>query len=113
MIIVHQRNKKEYLIIMADNFFGTFTSFFDDYNGDPDIKVAQDRYEVYVNGDYVGRKTLLAQNDDISDVDDFLHQEGFTEFSSELTGDHYNINANDNANREQIKDYLNLYLKIR
>lgn len=97
---------------MSNNIYNSFLPLVGDFPDGYNAKLNQDRYEVYVNGDYVGEKSLLVQTDDITDVDDFLHQEGYTEFASDLDGDHYNINA-DEASQEDLKNNLKLYLKIR
>ncbi|RSK29467.1 hypothetical protein EJF36_20145 [Bacillus sp. HMF5848] len=76
-------------------------------------KLSHDRYEVYVDGDYVGQKTLLNQSDDITDVNDFLKGQGHTAFSGVLDGDHYNIQAQSTEEAQQIKDALHIYLQTR
>jgi hypothetical protein len=84
--------------IVSGNFFPS-----EDFaNG----KLQDDRYEIYVNNDFVGYKILLNQSDSIEDVDDFLKQQGIKEFSGQLDGDHYYIQTND-ANT--VKDMLGVY----
>ncbi|MBD8070066.1 hypothetical protein [Bacillus sp. PS06] len=73
-------------------------------------KLREDRYEVLVNNDLVGKKTLLGQNDQMSDVDDFLKQQGFTEFKTELEGDHYHVETSaeyEGDMKQALKVYLN------
>ncbi|WP_066049315.1 hypothetical protein [Robertmurraya korlensis] len=88
--------------IVSGNFFPS-----EDFaNG----KLQDDRYEIYVNNDFVGYKILLNQSDSIEDVDDFLKQQGIKEFSGQLDGDHYYIQTND-ANT--VKDMLGVYCHNR
>lgn len=79
-------------------------------NANEGAKLFEDRYEVYVNNDFVGYKTLLNQNDTLMDVDDFLKNQGLGQFQSNLEGDHYHIDAQDG---ETIKGALNVYLDNR
>ena len=77
---------------------------------DYDTKKAYDAYDVFVNGDYVGKKVLLTQNDSIKDVTDHLIKKGFNQFEDRLQGDHYEITS---ENGEGIKSELEVYLNIR
>ena len=45
---------------------------------DAAVKLNEDQYEVYVNGNFVGHKTLKTQGEKVSDVDDFLKAQGVT-----------------------------------
>lgn len=78
-----------------------------------DMKNAHDHYEVYVNGDFVGDKTILAQNEDIFDIENYLSQQGFADFSTELDGDHFIISTENPADAQAMKDALSVYLQIR
>ncbi len=75
-------------------------------------KLMEDRYEIYVNNDLVGNKTLLNQNDTLEDVDDFLKQQGIKNFHSSLEGDHYRIDTSDEY-IDEIKNALSVYLNNR
>jgi hypothetical protein len=75
-----------------------------------DSKLSEDRYEIYVNDDFVGYKTLFNASDSLADVDDFLKTQGVQNFSSELDGDHYNIKATET---DQIKEILDVYCQNR
>ncbi|MED4015849.1 hypothetical protein ACWE42_22615 [Sutcliffiella cohnii] len=74
-------------------------------------KISHDRYEVYVNGDYVGQKPLLAASEDITSVNDFLHSHGYNNFVGHLDGDHYNIESN--YRDDELKQALKIYLHTR
>ena len=75
-------------------------------------KINEDRYELYVNNHLVGNKSLLNQSDKINDVDDFLKTQGFTNFKTNLDGDHYQIEASD-EDRQGIIDALSVYVNNR
>jgi hypothetical protein len=79
---------------------------------DANTKIAHDRYDVYVNGDFVGHKTLLTQSEDITDVNDFLLAQGYHHFQYTLDGDHFEIKAEDSTAREMI-EALQIYLQTR
>ncbi|WP_456271027.1 hypothetical protein [Bacillus sp. AK031] len=74
-------------------------------------KLNHDRYEVYVNDDFLGNKTLLNQGDKLSDVDDFLKSNGYSTFSSLLEGDHYYIKPYEQ--QSEITKALEVYFKNR
>lgn len=75
-----------------------------------DSKLSEDRYEIYVNDDFVGYKTLFNASDSLADVDDFLKTQGVQNFSTELDGDHYKIKASES---DQIKEILDVYCQNR
>ncbi|UII56359.1 hypothetical protein LS684_02410 [Cytobacillus spongiae] len=75
-------------------------------------KLAEDQYELYVNEDFIGYKTLYHQLDDLRDVDEFLKRQGIDDFSSKLEGDHYYIDAN-GENAERVKEVLEVYCQNR
>ncbi|MCH1626162.1 hypothetical protein [Fredinandcohnia quinoae] len=77
-----------------------------------DMKLNEDRYEVFVNGDFAGQKTLRNQSDSVTDVDDFLRKEGLTSFTTNLDGDHYQIEA-ENDEGAKIKAALEVYFQNR
>ena len=76
-------------------------------------RIDHDSYEVYVNGDYVGNKSLITQGEEISDIDKHLQLEGFKTFNEEVLGNHVDINTKDLDEAKRIKQNLNVYLKIR
>jgi hypothetical protein len=79
-------------------------------DSDANAKLSEDRYEIYVNNDFIGYKSLMNTSDDLSDVDDFLKSQGIKEFQSQLDGDHYHISASET---ERIKDVLSVYCQNR
>lgn len=79
---------------------------------DQNVKIAQDRYEVYVNGEFVGKKVLLTQTDDIQDLESFLHNKGFANFTAAVDGDHFTISVPDDS-AHPIKETLQVYLDTR
>ncbi|RXT15254.1 hypothetical protein [Ammoniphilus sp. CFH 90114] len=84
-----------------------------DLDDNHQLKQVHDEYDVYVNEDYVGKKILLTQNDTLQDIDHFLKQNGFGEFTADLTGDHYRIMPTNMAESNEMKEQLSIYLQIR
>lgn len=74
-------------------------------------KLNEDTYEVYVNEDFVGHKTLKSVGENLSDVDDFLRIQGIHHFSTSLDGDHYLIKSSDDV--EKVKNALSVYFHNR
>ncbi|MBT2692877.1 hypothetical protein J7E32_07670 [Bacillus sp. ISL-55] len=75
------------------------------------VKLNEDQYDVYVNDDFVGQKSLKSQGENLSDIDDFLRQQGISDFTASLDGDHYKIRT-DGYNAE-IAGALNVYFNNR
>jgi hypothetical protein len=75
------------------------------------VKLNEDQYEVYVNDHFVGHKTLKSQGENLTDIDDFLRNQGIETFSATLNGDHYNIQTNENSN--EIIAALDVYFNNR
>lgn len=72
-------------------------------------KEAHDSYNVYVNRDYIGSKALVSQVENIEDVSKYLHNQGFDNFTTNLEGNQYVVNA-DGRDAHDIKQTLNVYL---
>lgn len=77
-----------------------------------DSKQNHDRYDVYVNGEFVGHKTLLTQSESINDVNDFLQAQGFRQVDGKLDGDHYDIHV-EGEDSSHVKEALHIYLQSR
>lgn len=100
--------------------FGNFTSgpnaFFaillGRLNLDDGEKLYYDSYDVYVNNEYVGRKTLVAQNESVKDIDNHLKLEGFRNFNSDINGNQVLISSG-SEEAADIKRNLSVYLRIR
>lgn len=75
------------------------------------VKLNEDKYDVFVNDDFVGQKSLKSQGENLSDIDDFLKQQGISDFTASLDGDHYKIKT-DGSNAE-IAGALNVYFNNR
>jgi hypothetical protein len=75
------------------------------------VKLSHDRYEVYVNGDFVGTKTLLIPNEEIEELNHFLYEHGFHAFEANCDGDHYDIDTM--VNVSEMRDVLQMYLQMR
>lgn len=76
-------------------------------------KLSEDSYDVFVNGMYVGEKTLYAQNEDFHAVGDFLEQQGFNNVEVELNGDHIVVHADTRDEAERMRQALEVYLNNR
>jgi hypothetical protein len=75
-------------------------------------KLAHDSYQVYVNNHYVGNKVLIAQNEKIEDVEKYLKNTGFENFSTKIEGNQYKINSQ-GTESEDLRDTLSVYLHNR
>ncbi|MRX71141.1 hypothetical protein GJU40_03015 [Bacillus lacus] len=75
------------------------------------LKESHDRYDVYVNHDYVGQKTLFNAQEHIRDIEDFLHHEGYHQFQTSTKGNQFYINAE--GRDEAIAHILKVYLSMR
>jgi hypothetical protein len=82
-----------------------------DIDSNSDVKLNEDQYEVYVNGVLVGHKTLKTQGEDLSDIDDFLRNQGFSDFITSVDGDHYTIHVDHQD--DDISDALSVYFNNR
>jgi hypothetical protein len=80
-------------------------------NRDNQVKLQEDRYDVYVNDDFVGQKSLKNQGEHLSDIDGFLKQQGITDFTASLDGGHYKIRAE--GLDAEIADALKVYFNNR
>jgi hypothetical protein len=80
-------------------------------DAESDVKLSEDQYEVYVNGNLVGHKTLKTQGENLTDIDDFLRNQGFNNFSTSVDGDHYMIHV-DNQDGD-ISNALSVYFNNR
>lgn len=89
------------------------TVIFGDNFTNSDIKLNHDRYDVYVNGEFVGHKVLLTQSEDITDVNDFLKVQGFKGFEGRLNGDHYDLQVQDGQSSQDMREALQIYLQSR
>lgn len=73
-----------------------------------EVKLNHDRYEVYVNGDFLGYKMLFGYNEDVQDIDDFIKEQGIHHFHAKVDGDHYLIESEED---EELKGILSVYLE--
>ncbi|CAG9620072.1 hypothetical protein [Sutcliffiella rhizosphaerae] len=80
-------------------------------NFDSSTKLSHDRYEIYVNGDFVGQKYLLSPREDVTSVYEFLHTHGYYDFLSNIDGDHFHIETT--KKERELKHALQIYLNSR
>lgn len=91
------------------NFFIPFVNLRDEEENISET----DSYEVYVNGDFVGRKVLYSQNEDISNISDYLSSNGYGDFTYIEEGNKFIIEDGDREEAEDMKRQLEVYLSIR
>lgn len=86
-------------------------------NPDPDgdgNKIANDRYHVYVNGDYVGDKLSLSQGDEgWKSVEGYLKGRDFSGCRVTNDGDQIYVDVQDEELAEDIRNHLRVYTQIR
>lgn len=88
--------------------------FFNLRENDQDTtKLFEDRYEVFVEGKYVGDKTLYTEKENFHDVADFLEKQGFQNVEVELNGDHILVHADNSGEAEKMRQALEIYLSNR
>lgn len=75
-------------------------------------KMIHDAYRVYVNNDYVGDKVLVAQNEKVEDVEKYLKNAGFDNFTARLVGNEYIIDSPGNETAD-MKTTLAVYFNNR
>ncbi|KHF37853.1 hypothetical protein LQ50_24960 [Halalkalibacter okhensis] len=81
-----------------------------DANSDGEIKGEHDAYDIFVNEEFVGKKLLLTQSENVDDVVHFLKQQGVQQVFGQLDGDHYVIHSEES---ERVKQILDTYLQNR
>jgi hypothetical protein len=84
-----------------------------DFDPEGAQKMPHDSYEVFVNEHFVGRKIVLAQNEDVFDVEDFLNDRGFHKFTTKLDGDRFFIQTDNTFQEQKMRENLEVYLQIR
>jgi len=73
-------------------------------------QVHENRYDVYVNQDFIGEKKIHDRKEDIFDLEEFLKEQGIVASTTELDGNHFYITELDQAIEKQVKEALHLYL---
>jgi hypothetical protein len=96
---------------MIDRNNNMFPFINTEIDSNSDVKLTEDQYEVYVNGNFVGRKTLKTQGEDLSDIDDFLRNQGFSDFTTSVDGDHYSIHVDHQD--DDLSNALSVYFNNR
>lgn len=96
----------------AGNSFGYMAPFMMiDDESNQNIKSSYDEYRVFVNGDYLGKKVLISENEKPEDLDKYLVSQGFKNFATEVNGGNLIIHCEDNTN--EMENILGSYLNIR
>lgn len=89
-----------------------FIPFFNIRNENEDI-IENDSYDVYVNDDFVGRKVLYSESEDISNISDYLSSNGYGDFTYTEDGNKFIIEDFDEEEADKMKNQLETYLNIR
>lgn len=76
-------------------------------------KLSEDRYEVFVEEDYIGDKSMYAQNEDFHAICDFLEKQGFSNVEVELDGDHIVVHTDSHSQANEMRKALEVYLNNR
>ncbi|MDQ0257412.1 hypothetical protein J2S74_004870 [Evansella vedderi] len=76
---------------------------------DRNMKLNDDRYELFVNNHFVGTHTMLLPKEDASIVSDFLHEQGFKHVNLEVTGDHIIIHTDSREEAQQMEKALRVF----
>lgn len=93
------------------NNLNPFLSVNQEVGAESNLKVNEDQYAVYVNGNLVGHKALKTQGEKLSDIDEFLQRQGINDFTATLDGGQYIIEASEN--NADIRDALSVYFQNR
>lgn len=88
--------------------------FHHNLDNDDDVKIASDRYHVYVNGDYIGDKLSIAQGDgEWKSIEGYLKGRNFEGYRVTRDGDHIYVDVRDEDQAEAIRNHLEVYTQIR
>lgn len=76
-------------------------------------KVADERYHVYVNGDYVGDRLSIAQGDGgWQAVEGYLKGRDFSGYRVTKDGDQVYVDVQNEEEAEDIRSHLSIYTRI-
>jgi len=89
-----------------------FIPFFNIRDENEDI-IEHDSYDVYVNDDFVGRKVLYSESEDITNISDYLSSNGYGDFTYTEEGNKFIIEDYDEEEAGKMKNQLETYLNIR
>lgn len=89
-----------------------FIPFFNIRNENDDI-VQRDTYDVYVNDEFIGRKVLYSESEEITNLSDYLSSNGYGDFTYTEDGNKFIIEDYDEEEAEKMKNQLETYLNIR
>lgn len=85
-----------------------------DQNDDDGNKMANEEYQVYVNGDYVGQKLSITQGDGgWESIDGYLKGRNFEGYRVTRDGDHIYVDVQDEGTAKDIRNHLSVYTQIR
>jgi len=82
-------------------------------NNEGDAKLNEDRYEMFVNGEYVGEQTLYTDIEDATDISDFLDKQGFHDVQMDVEGDHIMIHCSNESEANKVEEVIRVYVHNR
>lgn len=98
----------------GNGFFFLPLAMITDFDAQEGGKMAHDRQNVYVNGDYIGDKISLTQNDGgVKAIVDYLESRNFQGYKVSQEGDRIYIDVEDDRERDAIKNHLEVYTQMR
>ncbi|PTX55160.1 hypothetical protein C8P63_12140 [Melghirimyces profundicolus] len=76
-------------------------------------KRSHDRYEVYVNGKFMGHKVLSSESESPQDVETYLVSMGIHCFTLRVEGDRIRIRTEGKLHEKSVRDHIAAHLKNR
>jgi hypothetical protein len=110
-----QTNKRRGMVkMLGNNDFIGLPVFFRYFSGNgTDMKLEEDRYDLFINGEHIGQHTLYAEKEDVTDISDFLDLQGFHHVQMDVEGDHILIHCGNKAEADQIEEALRVFITNR
>lgn len=84
-----------------------------DISEENDVKLNEDRYELYVNNHFIGSHTMFLQKEDATVISDFLHSQGFKHVNLEVNGDHIIVHTDSQEEAQQMERAIEVFVKNR
>ncbi|WP_416147835.1 hypothetical protein ACM26V_16535 [Salipaludibacillus sp. HK11] len=76
-------------------------------------KLNEDRYEMFVNGEFVGEHTLFAEKEEATDISDFLDKQGFHDVQMDVEGDHILIHCANESEANDVESAVKVFIHNR
>ncbi|PYZ91608.1 hypothetical protein CR194_18415 [Salipaludibacillus keqinensis] len=82
-------------------------------NNEGEMKLENERYEMFVNGEYIGEHTLYAEKEEATDIGDFLDHQGYHHVQIDVEGDHIMIHCQDKSEADRVEQALRVFIHNR